>query len=163
MLIGPMPNVGFQTAVAPTEVSPKPGSNSGNPFKTPEDFGADTGLFGNIGSFFTGENTSASNQAEAYNKWLETQYNAQQNEAARNWDLFMSSTQYQRKVEDLKKAGINPYYALGSGGASMPGAYPTAVSKPDNLKSSNPDRNTGAFLSAIALLLAAALKKPKVK
>lgn len=163
MLIGPMPTGGFQTAIAPTEVSPNPGHGGANPFKTPEDFGADSGLFGNIGSFFTGENTSASNQAEAYNKWLEAQFNSQQNEAARNWDYFMSSTEYQRKVEDLKKAGINPYYALGSGGASMPGAYPTAVSKPDNLKTSNSDRFSGAFLSAIALLLAAAFRKPKVK
>lgn len=37
---------------------------------------------------------------------------------ARNWDKMMSDTQYQRMVDDIKKAGLNPWLAVNSGGLS---------------------------------------------
>ena len=44
-------------------------------------------------------------------------------EAARNrdWQERMSNTSYQRSMEDMRKAGLNPILAFNKGGASTPG------------------------------------------
>ena len=48
-------------------------------------------------------------------------YNSAEALANRNWQEHMSSTSYQRAVEDMKKAGLNPILAYANGGASTPG------------------------------------------
>ena len=48
-------------------------------------------------------------------------YNSAEALANREWQEHMSSTAYQRAVEDMKKAGINPILAFANGGASTPG------------------------------------------
>ena len=47
-------------------------------------------------------------------------YNSAEAEKSRNWQEQMSNTSYQRAVEDLKKAGLNPVLAAFNGGASTP-------------------------------------------
>lgn len=51
-------------------------------------------------------------------------------EAMRNreWQEHMSSTAYQRAVEDMKKAGLNPILAFQNGGASTPGGSAGTIS-----------------------------------
>lgn len=46
----------------------------------------------------------------------------------REWQERMSSTAYQRAVEDMKKAGINPILAFANGGASTPGGSAGTIS-----------------------------------
>lgn len=45
-----------------------------------------------------------------------------------DWEKEMSSTSYQRAVEDMKKAGINPVMAINQGGASTPSAPSSGAS-----------------------------------
>lgn len=49
-----------------------------------------------------------------------------QNEANQDYATQMASTQYQRAVEDMRAAGINPVMAAGNGGASAPVVQGTA-------------------------------------
>ena len=48
-------------------------------------------------------------------------YNSAEALANRNFQEKMSSTAYQRAVEDMRKAGLNPILAYAQGGASTPG------------------------------------------
>lgn len=47
-------------------------------------------------------------------------FNAEEAQKNRDWQTQMSNTEVQRKVNDLKKAGLNPVLALMNGGASTP-------------------------------------------
>lgn len=55
-------------------------------------------------------------------------YNSAEALANRNWQEHMSSTAYQRAVEDMKKAGLNPILAFSNGGASTPGGSAGTIS-----------------------------------
>lgn len=45
----------------------------------------------------------------------------------RAWEQQMSSTAYQRSMDDMKKAGLNPILAANLGGASTPGAGAASI------------------------------------
>jgi len=49
-------------------------------------------------------------------------FNAQQAQLSRNWATQMMGSQEQMRVQDLKKAGLNPAMALGAGASPMGGA-----------------------------------------
>lgn len=55
-------------------------------------------------------------------------YNSAEALANRDWQEHMSNTAYQRAVEDMKKAGINPILAFANGGASTPGGSAGTIS-----------------------------------
>lgn len=55
-------------------------------------------------------------------------YNSAEALANRQFQERMSSTAYQRAVEDMKKAGLNPILAFANGGASTPGGSGATIS-----------------------------------
>lgn len=89
---------------------------------------------------------------------IQTQaYNSQEAQKERDWQEYMSSTAYQRMMNDASAAGINPYYLLsgGSSGASSASgaAASTSVSKP-RAKQSNA-KAFASVASAVIKLIAA--------
>lgn len=73
------------------------------------------------GTLLTGLGTAAIN-SYFNNKAIDKQnkFNEEQAELERQYETEMSNTAYQRAYEDMKKAGLNPNLAGGSGGASTP-------------------------------------------
>lgn len=55
-------------------------------------------------------------------------YNSGEAMANREWQERMSNTAYQRAVEDMRKAGLNPILAYANGGASTPGGSAGTIS-----------------------------------
>lgn len=78
-----------------------------------------------------GYNTLQAIQQGIYNHIENTaamNYNSAEALANRQFQERMSSTAYQRAVEDMKKAGINPILAFANGGASTPGGAAGTIS-----------------------------------
>lgn len=55
-------------------------------------------------------------------------FNSTEAMKSRDWQEYMSNTAYQRAVEDMKKAGLNPILAFQNGGASTPGGSAGTIS-----------------------------------
>lgn len=96
--------------------------------------GADGNFFGNvastIGDIFTDVTGIGADKRQ--NEWLANQseidrmYNSDEAALNRKWIEHMSNTEYQRAVEDMKAAGINPLLAYNQGGASSMSGGSTA-------------------------------------
>lgn len=113
-----------------------------------------------IGKFFGGRDQSKfESEYEAYlnnvnaeNEWKATQ-------SARAWDEYMESTKYQRAINDLEAAGLNPWLAIQSG---VQGSGSTSAQKADykysnykEAKNVDAGRNLALFMIAAAKLIAA--------
>lgn len=72
-------------------------------------------------------------------------FNASEAQKARDYDAFMSNSQYQRAVADMKSAGLNPVLALGGTGASFHGS---SASSGGSRSSSSNSRYAGSDNSA---------------
>lgn len=76
-------------------------------------------------------------------------FNKEEADKARDWSKEMSNTEVQRRVIDMRKAGINPMLAASAGGSSTPSSASA------NASSGGSDLGlTGAYFSAQQLKLA---------
>ena len=78
-----------------------------------------------------GYNTMAAITQGVYNQISNNaamSYNSAEAAKNRTWQEQMSNTAYQRAVEDMRKAGINPILAYQQGGASTPGGSQGTIS-----------------------------------
>lgn len=113
-----------------------------------------------FGDWITGRGTQkklAAAQTEAdLKEWQRNQYSAQQQRA---FEEYMSSTQVQRAMADIKAAGLNPWLALqsaGFGGSVPSGA--AATSSAGQLASSGGVSSPGQLLAGTAVGIFALLK-----
>lgn len=77
---------------------------------------------------------AAEANANARDAWESAaDYNARQAQVQRDWEEYMSNTQYQRAVQDMIKAGLNPILAAGNGisGASIGSGAAASMSAPE--------------------------------
>lgn len=77
-------------------------------------------------------NTNAWQQSADWNEYMwekQAKFNAEQAEIQRQWQEKMSNTQYQRAVNDMSNAGLNPILAVTGGGVgtSVPGGATASV------------------------------------
>lgn len=82
------------------------------------------------------------------------EFNTQEAQKNRDWQTEMSNSEIQRRVNDLRKAGLNPILAINQGGASTPSGSSASSSgyrSSSGYSSSGGSSNiVGAIINAIA-------------
>ncbi|WNK12400.1 MAG: DNA pilot protein [Microvirus sp.] len=87
-------------------------------------FDAITGALGSAAAI-----PGVSTAADILTQMGQNDYNRGQARSQRQWEERMSNTAMQRRVVDLKAAGLNPMLAVSQGGASTPGGASASASQ----------------------------------
>ena len=95
-------------------------------------------------------NRSADFNREMWQK--QADFNADQAKINRDYQYMMASTQYQRAMQDMKKAGLNPILAYSQGGSGIPGGSTASVGgtsiSPTSMSSASGQMASGGLLGA---------------
>lgn len=106
--------------------------NTAKSWFAPSDDLSKSSLLSGLNNQFTG-NLDYNRQLELLNK--EMAFNASEAQKTREHNEYLSSTQYQRAVADMRKAGLNPYLAYNNGGNDIVSSSSASVSAPSVGKS----------------------------
>lgn len=112
------------------------------------------------GTWQESENTKKANEENAkinemnkdwqHKERLEAQdYASAEAVKAREYTTSMSNSAYQRSMEDMKKAGLNPILAAGNGGASTPSSPSPSSSAGSGSSIASQKSNVGAMIQKI--------------
>lgn len=120
----------------------------GNTYRS---FGADLFNRGNIAR----EDWMRGEQSAMLAFQRESEFNAAEAQKNRDWQTEMSNTEIQRRIVDLKKAGLNPVLAVTQGGASTPsGSTASAHSSQGSNGRGGYNETAGELLKEIPKILA---------
>ena len=105
-----------------------------------------------VGGLIGAHGQQKTNTANAQQVADTNQFNAQQAQAQRDWQERMSNTQYQRAVDDMRAAGLNPALAYQQGGAGTPSGSTASgqVARLENPGAPLGEAASGAIQSAIS-------------
>lgn len=84
-------------------------------------------------------------------------YERESIKSARAWDLWFDSTATQRRVDDLKNAGLNPWLAVSNNGGGLRSFSESTASSGGLAKGNNQHDNKGAYALALAKLISVLL------
>lgn len=126
---------------------------NGNPKNNEQEYTDIGGSLDNLGAKITGNRlTNAEREANAFSAGqAEAAFNR---EAAFSREMFdretaLANTAYQRQVEDMRRAGLNPMLALGAGGSASPSAASVSSAAPSSVSPGS--ANLGALLQLFSL------------
>lgn len=107
-------------------------------------------ILGNFWNEVSG--TTARNEFNALEAEKARVFSSAEAEKNRDWETYMSNTAYQRAVEDMKKAGLNPA-SIGGNAASTP----SAPQAPSAAAAQSAGGGSGGILGLIAKAASAAI------
>lgn len=119
-----------------------------------------------VGNTYRGLGSSFFNAEEiAREDWLRDKqmmdyansFSASQAQLQRDFEERMSNTAYQRAVEDMKKAGINPVLAYQLGGADVPSSSAASSSMSSASRSSSGNNIDSQILAGIFKIVAGSI------
>lgn len=112
--------------------------------------------FADFFSFGARGKQAAKQQAEkdAFNALQANRYEEAKLNSARNYEIWLDSTKYQRAVEDAKKAGINPYLLFSQNINTSSGSSASAVKGHDPYRLREKANSSSSIVNSALRVLA---------